>query len=641
MEGSFVNLNEDFHEKELMMLSSEEGTRVADDNGIVFSASKLKMVLDKIIQERSITPDIKNQRHLQECLQTPCGKEHRIPKYVSLDENLLQRCLDLVEAGASDSLSIICRATTAFGVPANLRSSKMEVLCDSLKPCRRKTTSTGDQGNYFVGCTRAACPRNEITSPIGPLIFDTAEGKYKVRNLLKSPLFFHLPDLDSNMNLGRMKSVRIKDTKYPESISFASDLSIPSPQKPLIKNLSVVKQRYGSKITDKIPVPCSSTNSTSSRQSTSSACVATSKGVIHCVWKSGTPYFVFSLDDQGEVYIANPYNIECSDDKTLDYIYEFHSQIDDKKEQGGRGNNVSGLVGKMKVSSSLILTSTDLKLRETEFVLFGAGGELLGDMQSSTPRRKNKRLSKKVADIFRTNSCKHKFTTQFGNPSSIFDEFSQEPQVDMLCMLNELDKDNLLLIDPTPNLELAAIVVKDHHHDDSQETGVGGWGLNFLKKVGVQCGNGSLQSSSESCEGSCLRNENEGLMSMDVLVPAAFHGGPRSKIGGPSSLTQRWRSGGHCDCGGWDIGCPLTVLNTKSRKAESPSEIDAQEDCRSFDLFIEGAKQGVPALTMVNVHEGLYYIHFQSTLSALQSFSIGVAIIHAQTPSLRSKSWRG
>ncbi|XP_058094815.1 uncharacterized protein LOC131240543 isoform X2 [Magnolia sinica] len=395
MEGSFVNLNEDFHEKELMMLSSEEGTRVADDNGIVFSASKLKMVLDKIIQERSITPDIKNQRHLQECLQTPCGKEHRIPKYVSLDENLLQRCLDLVEAGASDSLSIICRATTAFGVPANLRSSKMEVLCDSLKPCRRKTTSTGDQGNYFVGCTRAACPRNEITSPIGPLIFDTAEGKYK------------------------------------------------------------------------------------------------------------------------------------------------------------------------------------------------------------------------------------------------------EPQVDMLCMLNELDKDNLLLIDPTPNLELAAIVVKDHHHDDSQETGVGGWGLNFLKKVGVQCGNGSLQSSSESCEGSCLRNENEGLMSMDVLVPAAFHGGPRSKIGGPSSLTQRWRSGGHCDCGGWDIGCPLTVLNTKSRKAESPSEIDAQEDCRSFDLFIEGAKQGVPALTMVNVHEGLYYIHFQSTLSALQSFSIGVAIIHAQTPSLRSKSWRG
>ena len=52
-------------------------------------------------------------------------------------------------------------------------------------------------------------------------------------------------------------------------------------------------------------------------------------------------------------------------------------------------------------------------------------------------------------------------------------------------------------------------------------------------------------------------------------------------------------------------------------------------------LKFQGSSDFGPTLRMVNVHDGLYYIHFHPPLSALQSFSIAVAIIHAQSPTLQ------
>lgn len=56
------------------------------------------------------------------------------------------------------------------------------------------------------------------------------------------------------------------------------------------------------------------------------------------------------------------------------------------------------------------------------------------------------------------------------------------------------------------------------------------------------------------------------------------------KNGGPSTLTERWRSGGHCDCGGWDIGCPLMILKNRSTKDEILLEAE-MEECKPFDVF--------------------------------------------------------
>lgn len=44
-----------------------------------------------------------------------------------------------------------------------------------------------------------------------------------------------------------------------------------------------------------------------------------------------------------------------------------------------------------------------------------------------------------------------------------------------------------------------------------------------------------------------------------VILPGAVHGSPSS--GEPSPLINRWRSGGVCDCGGWDVGCKLRILS--------------------------------------------------------------------------------
>ena len=74
---------------------------------------------------------------------------------------------------------------------------------------------------------------------------------------------------------------------------------------------------------------------------------------------------------------------------------------------------------------------------------------------------------------------------------------------------------------------------------------------------------------------------------MDVVVPAGVHGGPRTKNGGPSSLVERWRSGGSCDCGGWDIGCPLTILNAGPNNKDVLYQGGVFGKSNSFELFTQ------------------------------------------------------
>lgn len=64
--------------------------------------------------------------------------------------------------------------------------------------------------------------------------------------------------------------------------------------------------------------------------------------------------------------------------------------------------------------------------------------------------------------------------------------------------------------------------------------------------------------------------------------------------------------------------------------------ISLPQDNLSFKF--QGSSNFSPTLRMVNVHDGLYYIHSQPLLSALQSFSIAVATIHSRSPSLRPSS---
>ncbi|KAK2450354.1 hypothetical protein QL285_009476 [Trifolium repens] len=44
-----------------------------------------------------------------------------------------------------------------------------------------------------------------------------------------------------------------------------------------------------------------------------------------------------------------------------------------------------------------------------------------------------------------------------------------------------------------------------------------------------------------------------------VILPIGNHGLPSGESEGPSSLLDRWKHGGGCDCGGWDMACPLIL----------------------------------------------------------------------------------
>ncbi|XP_024981546.1 uncharacterized protein LOC112518173 isoform X1 [Cynara cardunculus var. scolymus] len=109
-----------------------------------------------------------------------------------------------------------------------------------------------------------------------------------------------------------------------------------------------------------------------------------------------------------------------------------------------------------------------------------------------------------------------------------------------------------------------------------------------------------------------------------VILPGGIHSLPNS--GKPSPLINRWRSGGACDCGGWDIGCELRVLTTQNEsiKIPYPSSLDR------LDLCYEGMHNNKHALSLAPLENGLYSLEYNASISLLQAFSICVAVVSCQ-----------
>ncbi|KAL0710648.1 hypothetical protein Bca4012_017626 [Brassica carinata] len=356
-------------------------------------------------------------------------------------------------------------------------------------------------------------------------------------------------------------------------------------------------------------VSLSSTNSVSSSSSSSeqsSSCWSpsstVSQGTLQFTMKDNkTPHFVYSLDDQKEIYVASLSNSSFGFDRSsLDYSYLIHL----KK---GHRSEPQHLVGKLKVSTSFPVSSTNERIVERQFVLFSSG--VNPQIPSHNDIKKSRRLSKKVVDALKstTRAARQRSVSRFSRASSVADSYSwepfQEPDHDLEEPVSLLD-DNL-----PSNLETTAVVVREQYEE---EKGGGGWGMKFLKKTPLTRTSHAKHSTS-----------------IDVVIPSGIHGGPRRRNGGPSSLVERWKSGGSCDCSGWDLGCPLTVFKGQAREDQSEGQ------CNLFELFSEGSKQGIPGLRIMSVRGGLYFVQFQAKMSILQSFSIALAYIHSQSQRLR------
>ncbi|XP_038693099.1 uncharacterized protein LOC119990991 isoform X2 [Tripterygium wilfordii] len=122
----------------------------------------------------------------------------------------------------------------------------------------------------------------------------------------------------------------------------------------------------------------------------------------------------------------------------------------------------------------------------------------------------------------------------------------------------------------------------------------------------------------------CYQDENN----VTVILPSGVHGLPDK--GFPSPLINRWRSGGLCDCGGWDIGCRLHILsNQKHCNALVTSE--ACSVSNRFQLFIEGgSQQNSPVFSLTTVDKGIYSVEFSSLISLLQACFFSASIICCQ-----------
>ncbi|KAF7051356.1 hypothetical protein CFC21_059598 [Triticum aestivum] len=116
-----------------------------------------------------------------------------------------------------------------------------------------------------------------------------------------------------------------------------------------------------------------------------------------------------------------------------------------------------------------------------------------------------------------------------------------------------------------------------------------------------------------------------------MVTPSGLHGLSDDNESSPSSLLDRWRYGGGCDCGGWDMACPLVVLEN----AYDDNWVDSvmKESKHPMELLVQGSKEELPALSMKADGKGQLLVDFHAQLSALQAFSACISLLHCSEAS--------
>jgi hypothetical protein len=582
MDDTFANAQKDGLGKEDSLHSLSHDRELSGDHELDCSQSKSSRLTRRVNSHQYLHLKVKQLQRSKSCIKDSFLRsihvlDNWIPKHIiTIDEKYLRRCLEFIHASTSQAAP--CNASMY------LDWGNMGFFSDGLNIAKIGNKNTCSSAGFDFDCPLAGTG-SVVISPAEQWIAGSIMGSKSMVNILKSPLLRRYGAYDGDANFEKVTSSDVKGSICYDFMNSPGGLSSYSPHKLDNGAQTPGSHKYESESLHKRFVSMSSTNSTCSDQSSSSLPAAVTQGTLQCTWKGGNPHFIFSLDDQKVVYVANFYNVNSADDKALEYVYLFHSRKGGQKEHMIHDKE-SRLVGQMNVSTSFSLCPNNCRIMEREFVLFGCYENLVGELQSSShDLRKNKGLSSRVVEVFRTNnSFKKRTNSRFDGSGAILENSSWEPFQEREYNMDALGGANLLENHLPPNLELAAILVKNHLPEKRPEK-TGGWGLNFLKNTAVTQAKDTMKSSVLSA--SCARDTGDCSTSIDILIPAGLHGGPRTRNGGPSSLIDRWRSGGYCDCGGWDLGCPLTVLKSRSANKEFSSSADMQGECKLINLFIQ------------------------------------------------------
>ncbi|KAK7406131.1 hypothetical protein VNO78_07750 [Psophocarpus tetragonolobus] len=333
--------------------------------------------------------------------------------------------------------------------------------------------------------------------------------------------------------------------------------------------------------------------------------------------KQGLPYFEFKLKCPEVVFVAKTWK----SGNAFNWVYTFHS-IDNKMKSTASGlgphycDKDSSMVAQMLVSSNLYSKLEGGMFDNsmvTEFVLY----DLTHSRKSASPGKKSyseQRCSKplKASRIGMKEETLRQAEEALATKSNLllsgnagFDNSNSYP----------LPSTELFL-----NPELAAIVLQIPYRKRES--------LKYKRRDRRNAEANSKLSDLSSAVEKSRKSLHDGkvLEQVKVVLPTGNHGLPSAESQGPSSLLDRWKHGGGCDCGGWDMACPLVLLGNPSIQFAEARPL--MEEYQTLELFTQGAKERSPALGMTMVEEGQYAVDFHAQLSPLQAFSICVAILH-------------
>ncbi|KAJ3681888.1 hypothetical protein LUZ60_014461 [Juncus effusus] len=291
--------------------------------------------------------------------------------------------------------------------------------------------------------------------------------------------------------------------------------------------------------------------------------------------KNGCPNFEFSVKDPVEILSAKTWKTE----NKLNWVYTFHGTSTKRvsiKEKTVSGNPI---IGQMQVSCYLCSEKCEKgNLRnsaETEFILY--------DINQARRRNSNAIAEERIS----CNSDSPLIPTPCNYPWSQSELYTQ--------------------------LETAAIVVRtpfEQMERKETERGMKGKGMEGERE----------RERGERERRGMEGKEGERGREVRVVVPVGQHG--ESEEGSPAGLLERWRYGGGCDCGGWDMGCPINVFGNGNGCEEEFGKN------QHFSLFLEGSKEKLPAISIVPDGEGQYLVDFHAQLSSLQAFAMCVSLLH-------------
>ncbi|CAL9068121.1 unnamed protein product [Musa banksii] len=327
-------------------------------------------------------------------------------------------------------------------------------------------------------------------------------------------------------------------------------------------------------------------------------------GILKLETNSGNPSFEFHVKDPEVVLSAMAWRT----DNMFNWVYTIHSSKKRNYNTWSRKIDKHGqsppIVGQMQVSCCLCSEMREngpaANSSVTEFILydivqakrsFSVEESSECSLDATCPLQRNVMDKLVTEETFMPNNvmkCQHPIRYTLSRYES--DDSTPNPW---------------LPADLRPELEIAAIVIQTP----------------FTKK---EC---SEEMKEVGPEGIC-----NGLNSaiVNVITPSGRHGLPNVDAGCPSTLLDRWRFGGGCDCGGWDMGCPLEVFhNTYADDWVYNSSMDTQ---KSIFLFGQGSKEKAPALS-ITADGRQYLVDFHAKFSSLQAFSICIAILHSSEAS--------